>query len=101
MLPLRARLPREDKEIGLRDNDPRKNSSCVGALLMNIFKLSGFRGGLTISHRDFKSDCSAECVTRGGLKSIDEELNVFPPFLNMGNEKDDCSVDNSDDACIC
>lgn len=46
---------------------PRKNSSCVGALLMNILRLSGFLGGLIIVDMDLRRLCSASWVRSGGV----------------------------------
>lgn len=46
---------------------PLKNSSCVGALLMNILRLSGFLGGLIMVDMDLSRLCSASCVRSGGV----------------------------------
>ena len=59
----------EDMGMGLREREPLKNSSCVGACLMKTLRLGVFLGGLTILQRDRISDCSADGVKSGGITS--------------------------------
>lgn len=56
----------------------------VGARRMNILRLRGFFGGLTMSHILCKRDCSAESVNKGeeimagGCAKMENALALFP-----------------------
>mmetsp|Transcript_17566 Transcript_17566/g.36482 ORF Transcript_17566/g.36482 Transcript_17566/m.36482 type:complete len:96 (-) Transcript_17566:1502-1789(-) len=52
--------------MGFREREPRKNSSWVGARRRNILRLSGFRGGFTMSQMEIRRDCSAFDASNGG-----------------------------------